>query len=122
MLTFPASKYWTKEKPLQELGEWLFQRKVQFQGRPPTNLRPEQKLAMLTDKSWKFDVTLLEKYLELGEQHICNDREVDLAEIDDIEKQLIGHTSMWIKMWGIGEAHNRKINLTWRTSRDDQGK
>ena len=92
------------------------------EGKQPTNLTPIQEkglkrlqkrirekeiVVMMTDKSSKFAVTTMEEYLKLGEQHTGKDKEITRQEITEREKILNGHSSMWIKMWGISEAHNQ---------------
>ena len=91
-------------------------------GKQPTNLTKTQEIGlkklkkrikdgeihiMKTDKSNKFAVTTLENYIEMGQKHIRNDREVSYEEITEREKILNGHSSMWIKMWGVCEAHDQ---------------
>ena len=70
-------------------------------------LREKEIIIMKTDKSNKFSVTSVEDYIKLGEEHTGKDKEITLAEITEREKILNGHCSMWIKMWGVAEAHNQ---------------
>ena len=58
---------------------------------------------MSTDKSFKLAVTEMTTYLEMGEVHTRADREITRNEFTEIEKVINGHTSMHIKMQGMGE-------------------
>ena len=91
-------------------------------GKQPSNLTPAQEtglkrlqkrikekeiVVMMTDKSNKLAVTTLEDYMMMGEKHIKEDKEITRDEIREKEKILNGHSSMWIKMWGVSEAHGQ---------------
>ena len=71
-------------------------------------LKEGELIIMLTDKSGKFALTDRETYLEMGKPHIEKDKQIDRNEIKEIEKQINGHTSMWIKMTNQGENHNHE--------------
>ena len=67
-----------------------------------------QIVVLNTDKSGKFAIVTVEKYLEMGGVHTAGDKRVSRLEIREIEKQLNGHTSQWIKMTGMGEGHRHE--------------
>ena len=68
----------------------------------------EEIIIMETDKSGKLAITSRETYLKLGDAHTAGDRLVSSQEIREIEKQLNGHSSMWIKMTGMAERHGQE--------------
>ena len=39
----------------------------------------------------------------MGEKHIKNDKEITLKDVGEMEKDVNGHTAMFIKMTGMGE-------------------
>ena len=65
-------------------------------------IEAEEIIVMETDKSGKLAITTRETYLQLGEAHTCGDRLVSGLEIREIDKHLNSHSSMWIKMTGMG--------------------
>jgi hypothetical protein len=60
-------------------------------------------LIMRSDKSSKLAITDVETYLKLGDKHIKKDKEITLKEVADMEKDVNGHTAMFIKMTGMGK-------------------
>ena len=68
----------------------------------------EDLIIMKTDKSGKFAVTNREKYERLGEAHTGKDRKIGDDEAREKERVINGHTSMWLKMTCLGEAHNHE--------------
>ena len=48
----------------------------------------------------------MEINLEMGKVHTSKDKEITGKKVAEIERNLNGHASMWIKMWGVGEHHN----------------
>ena len=63
---------------------------------------------MKTDKSGKGCIATLEKYKDLGKEHVEKDIEIDRKEMRDIDNILNGHSRAWDKMWHTGEAHNQE--------------
>ena len=61
-----------------------------------------------TDKSGKLAITSRETYLEMGDVHTAGYRLVSCLENREIEKQLNGHSSMWIKKTGMSERHGQE--------------
>ena len=55
---------------------------------------------MRTDKSSKLAITDADTCMKLGEKHIKKDKEITLKEVAGMEKDVNGHTSMFIKMTG----------------------
>ena len=66
---------------------------------------------MKTDKSNKFAVTTMEKYIELGKKHVNKDKEIDWDEMAEHEKILNGHSTMWCKMNNAGEDKGHKNRI-----------
>ena len=71
-------------------------------------IEEEDLIVMKTDKSGKFAVTNRENYERLGEAHTGKDRKIEDEEAREKERVINGHTSMWIKMTCLGEAHNHE--------------
>ena len=71
-------------------------------------IKDEEIIVLKTDKSGKFAITDRENYIEMGKVHTGKDRIVTRKEIREKERVLNGHTSMWLKMTGLGEAHNHE--------------
>ena len=71
-----------------------------------------------TDKSGKLCVMPMEMYIEAGERHTKNNKEVDDIFVKETQKKLNGHVSMWIKAtdmggdWKHGERH-RDSQIAW---------
>ena len=61
-------------------------------------------IVLRTDKSSKLAVTDLDTYIEMGKKHTKNDKEIELEDIEEIEKVINGHTAMFIKMTGMGDS------------------
>ena len=61
-----------------------------------------------TDKSGRMAVMSLEAYLAAGEVHTSKDKEVDMAFAEKIQKQVMGHTSAWLKILNGGESHRHE--------------
>ena len=66
---------------------------------------------MKTDKSGKFCVATREKYIELGMDHIKNDREISRDELRLMERHLNGHTAAWCIMFSTGEYHDHTSRI-----------
>ena len=58
---------------------------------------------MRIDKSSKLAITDVATYLELGQKHISKDQEITLRDVAELEKDVNGHTAMYIKMTGMGD-------------------
>ena len=61
-------------------------------------------IVMRTDKSSKLAITDVETYLKLGAKHISKDQEITMKEVAGMEKDVNGHTAMFIKMTGMGDS------------------
>ena len=66
---------------------------------------------MKTDKSGKFTVATVEKYIEMGHSHIGDDKEITREKIREIERILNGHCAAWGKMFGSGEKHDHLFRI-----------
>jgi hypothetical protein len=66
---------------------------------------------MSTDKSSKLAVTNMSTYMEMGEVHTRADKEISRESFTEVEKVINGHTSMHIKMQGMGEnwGHGKRM-------------
>ena len=73
---------------------------------------------MPTDKSSKLAVCDMGTYRELGAVHTSQDREITRAEFIETEKIINGHTSMHIKMQGMGDnwGHGQRMRGSTRTN------
>ena len=66
----------------------------------------EKEIVVLkTDKSTKLCVATMEEYIKMGQKHTKNDKQVYRREIQEIEKNINGHTFAWSKMWDTGGEH-----------------
>ena len=61
-------------------------------------------IVMRTDKSSKLAITDLETYIEMGSKHTNKDEVITMEEVTEREKIVNGHTSMYIKMTGMGKV------------------
>ena len=61
-----------------------------------------------TDKSGRFAVLSRKQYIEAGEEHTKNDKEINLEESKAVERELNGHMRWWADMTGLGEHWNQK--------------
>ena len=61
---------------------------------------------MKTDKSSKFAVTTEQEYINMGQEHIKNDKQLSRQEILEIEDNLNGHTRAWAQIWNSGDNHD----------------
>ena len=69
-----------------------------------------------TDKSGRFAVLTLEQYEEAGHKHTKGDKEVDLEFVNNNERMVNGHCSMWMKTFNVGknwkqEDRNREVKI-----------
>ena len=73
-------------------------------------------VVMETDKSGKFAVASIDAYVEMGQAHISQDKEIDQSEVDSKERYLNGHVSMILKVFNVGsdwqhEDRHRESNI-----------
>ena len=66
----------------------------------------KQAVIMKTDKSGKFTIVTMEKYVEMGMKHVGDDKEISREKIREIERILNGHCCAWGKMFSSGENHD----------------
>ena len=59
-----------------------------------------------TDKSGKLSATTREKYLEMGEVHIGEDKIVQRQTLRTIDKLMNEHAVAWCGIWNTGESHD----------------
>ena len=71
----------------------------------------KEAVIMKTDKSGKFTVATIDKYMEMGMSHVRGDREVSRQEIRNIERILNGHCACWGKMFSSGENHDHQSRI-----------
>ena len=77
-------------------------------------------LIMKTDKSGKMSVTTREKYLEMGREHVGNDKEVERTKIIETDKVLNEHSAAWCSIWSTGKDHEHQDRvLHSKTSRSE---
>ena len=60
------------------------------------------------DKSGKLCVASIEEYVKMGLVHAGKDKHISWGKIEEIEKQINGHSIAWFKMHGTGENHGHK--------------
>ena len=67
-----------------------------------------------TDKSGRLCVMPMEMYQELGRVHTAKDTEVDEKFVNDTQRRLNGHVSMWIKSLDMGAdwKHHDRLRET----------
>ena len=68
-------------------------------------------VVMRTDKSGKFSITTREKYLEMGQVHIGNDKEVKRVRMREIDKIMNDHSAAWCSMWNTGKDHGHEDRI-----------
>ena len=61
-----------------------------------------------TDKSGRMAVMSLEAYLAAGNVHTQGDKEVDKDFVERIQRQVVGHTSAWLKILNVGQDHGHE--------------
>ena len=74
-------------------------------------IRDGEIVIMKTDKSGKFCVATRERYIELGMDHIKNDKEITREELRQIERYLNSHTAAWCIMFSSGENHDHTSRI-----------
>ena len=55
-----------------------------------------------TDKSGRLCVMPLDMYQQCAREHIDKDVEIDLKEVMQVQEELNGHVSMWLKILNMG--------------------
>ena len=77
-------------------------------------------LVLKTDKSGKFALISREKLKEIGEEHTAGDRKIERKEVNEREKVLNGHSTMWCKMTNAGQDfdHDDRI-ITSKTTKSN---
>ena len=96
------------------------------QGEQETNLMPEEKrglesllkrikkenlIIMKTDKSGKMSVTTEEKYREMGQVHIGEDKKINREKIRELDKTMNEHSRAWCNMWNTGKDHSQEDRI-----------
>ena len=71
-------------------------------------LQEKELVYLKTDKSGKGCLATVEKYRELGKEHVEKDEKIDRKVVREIDKILNGHSRAWDKMWATGEAHKHQ--------------
>ena len=82
----------------------------QQQGLKSLKLRIKNKeiVVLKTDKSGKLCVATTEEYIKMGYKHTKKDKIIYRREIQEIEKNINGHTFAWTKMWDTGGEHGQQ--------------
>ena len=96
------------------------QEKCTKDGEQESNLTPEQQaglkslkkkikdgdiIVLKTDKSGKLCVASRDAYVKMGMIHTEKDKKIGWNEIQEMEKQINGHSVAWVKMHNTGEHH-----------------
>ena len=107
-----------RQERFEKIAKDYIEEKCTEKGEQETNLTQSQKrgiskinkrvknkelVIMLTDKSGKLAVTTMENYIEMGRVHTENDIEICEKDVEETEKTVNGHVSMWLKIGGFGE-------------------
>ena len=71
-------------------------------------IKKEEILVIKTDKSGKLSVTNREKYLEMGKEHVGDDKEVGRDEIKDTDRIMNEHSAAWCSIWRTGKDHSQE--------------
>ena len=50
----------------------------------------------------------LEDYERAGEIHTSKDKEISMHQAEEVANKLMGHTSSWLKILNVGEAHKHE--------------
>ena len=65
-------------------------------------------VVLRTDKSGKLCVASRDAYVKMGMMHTNKDKKIGWKEIEEMEKQINGHSIAWVKMYNTGESHGHK--------------
>ena len=65
-------------------------------------------VVLRTDKSGKLCVASRDAYVKMGMIHTEKDKKIGWKEIEEMEKQINGHSIAWVKMHNTGESHGHK--------------
>ena len=68
-------------------------------------------LVLKTDKSGKLVASSPDAYLEMGKVHYSKDQEVTMDVIKKLSTEVAAHTSCWLKMFNVGEAHGHSSHF-----------
>ena len=68
-------------------------------------IKEKEVIVMKTDKSGKLCIATTEEYKKMGQMHAGKDKRISWRKIEEIEKQLNGHSIAWVKIYGTGENH-----------------
>ena len=60
-------------------------------------------MILQTDKTGSFAACSLQAYRDMGLAHIRGHKEISWSKASETQRKLNGHTSMWIKMTGLGQ-------------------
>ena len=74
-------------------------------------IQKKEVLVLKTDKSGKFYIVSQEEYRKMGAVHTSKDKLISMKEVEEIEKQLNGHSTFWCKMWRSGDTHGHKDRI-----------
>ena len=79
-----------------------------------TRIKGGEIVVLKTDKTGLFAIMSRETYTECGLQHTKGDNKVDWDDLKKSQNEINGHTSMMIKILGIGEAwkHTNRVRET----------
>ena len=64
-------------------------------------------MVVRTDKSAKLMVVSPEVYQQMDDEHVAKDRENDIETVRQLSIYVACHTSMWLKMFRVGEGHRQ---------------
>ena len=62
-----------------------------------------------TDKSGRFCVLTRDQYLQAGNVHTVNDKNVTIEEQEEIERAVNGHVRWWGAIWDLGSTWSQEL-------------
>ena len=68
-------------------------------------------VVLLTDKSGRFSVMIMETYIKAGEVHIGDDEKIDHKKLKANQRKLNGHVSMLLKFFNTGGEWNHQQRM-----------
>ena len=68
-------------------------------------------IVLRTDKSGKLCVATRDTYVQMGMIHTEKDKKIGWKEIQEMEKQINGHSIAWAKMHNTGESHGHQSRV-----------
>ena len=68
-------------------------------------------VVLKTDKSGKMSVTDRDNYVQMGQEHVKNDKIITREEVKKTDKVMNEHSAAWCNMWGTGKHHGQEDRI-----------